>query len=47
MLQGPSSKNNKFKNAPRVALQDRLLRVEEKESEYDNKRDCKYKIART
>ena len=51
MLRGPSAKDNKFKTAPGVALQDRLLRAEEgekaRESKDDNERDCKYKIAVT
>lgn len=45
MLPGPSAKSNKFKTAPGVALQDRLLRADERVSKYDNKIDCKYKIA--
>lgn len=44
MLRGPFAKSNKFKTAPWVALQDRLLRAEVRGSNYDNKGDCKYEI---
>lgn len=47
MLPGPSAKSNKFKTAPGVALQDRLLRAEGRVCKYDNKIDCEYKIAGT